>query len=55
MITLRYLAFILAAITLWCFFVTPNSPATVWLAGFFFVMFAVVCWTCREPSTRGRR
>ena len=46
MIALRYAAFLLATISLVCLWFTPNSPATVILAGFFLICFAVVCWTC---------
>lgn len=50
MIPLRYAAFILAALTLGCLTVTPNSPATVILAGLFLTLFAVVAWTCRDTT-----
>lgn len=49
MIALRYAAFMLGAIVLGCLTCIPNSPATVILAGFFAICFAVLCWTCREP------
>lgn len=50
MTTIRYAASLLAAITLWCLSQTPNSPATVILAGFFLALFGVVAWTCRERT-----
>jgi len=50
MIPLRFASFLLAALSLVCLWFTPNSPATVWLAGFFFVMFTVCAWTCRTPK-----
>lgn len=54
MTTLRFAAFTLAALSLGCIAVTPNSPATLWLTGLFFTFFAIVCLTCREPK-RARR
>lgn len=48
--TLRYAASLLAAIALWCLSQTPNSPATIILAGFFILCFGVVCMTCREHT-----
>lgn len=54
MIPLRYAAFLAGATTLVCLTQTPNSPATIWLTGFFFICFGIVCVTCREPKTRRR-
>jgi hypothetical protein len=42
---IRWVAFVLALITLGGLMVTPRSPASVLLAGLFFILFAVVCWT----------
>lgn len=54
MITIRYAAFTLAATCLIALALTPNSPATIWLTGFFFTCFAVVAFTCRGTKTRRR-
>lgn len=54
MMTIRYAAFMLAAICLIALATTPNSPATIWLTGFFFTCFAVVAYTCRERRRNGR-
>lgn len=55
MITIRYSAFMLAAICLGALSQTPNSsPATIRLAGLFFIFLVVVAWTCRETNTRRR-
>ena len=54
MMAIRFAAFTLAAICLGCLAFTPNSPATLWLTGFFFTFFAIVCLTCREPNPRRR-
>ena len=51
MTTIRYAAFVLAAITLWGLTTTPNSPATILLAGLFFTLLCIVAWTCRERRT----
>jgi hypothetical protein len=45
MTAIRWVAFVLALITLGGLTVTPRSPASVLLAGLFFISFAVVCWT----------
>lgn len=50
MITLRWVAILIAIICLMCLAGTPNGPATVWLAGFFAIAFMVVCWTVREKK-----
>lgn len=52
MITIRYAAFTLAATCLIALANTPNSPATIWLTGFFITCFAVVAWTCRDGRKR---
>lgn len=52
MITIRYAAFCFAALCLWLLSQTPNSPATLWLAGLFIASFAVVAWTCRQTRRR---
>lgn len=54
MMTIRFAAFTLAATCLIALALTPNSPATIWLAGFFFTCFAVVAYTCRGTDTRRR-
>lgn len=54
MTTLRYAAFLLAALSLGCITFTPNSPATIILAGLFICFFTVVVWTCRETKPRRR-
>lgn len=56
MTTIRYAAFLLAAITLWALYLLPpdptnTNPAAFWLVGFFALCFGVVCWTCRERRT----
>lgn len=47
MMAVRFAAFTLAATCLIALANTPNSPATIWLTGFFFTCFAVVAWSCR--------
>lgn len=54
MITIRFAAFLLAALCLGCLTFTPNSPATLWLTGLFIIFFVIVCLTCREPKPRRR-
>lgn len=54
MMAIRFAAFTLAATCLIALAITPNSPATIWLTGFFFTCFAVVAWSCRETNTRRR-
>lgn len=44
---LRWASFLLAVISLVCLWFTPNSPASVLLAGFFLVAFVAHCWTYR--------
>lgn len=52
MMTVRFAASMLAAICLGALSQTPNSPATLILAGFFFACFGTFAWTCRGTSTR---
>lgn len=54
MMAIRFAAFTLAATCLIALANTPNSPATIWLTGFFFTCFAVVAFTCRERRRNGR-
>lgn len=54
MITIRYAAFMLAATCLIALANTPNSPATIWLTGFFAICFGIVCFTCRQTKPRRR-
>ncbi|MEJ6554065.1 hypothetical protein PQI51_03380 [Microbacterium esteraromaticum] len=45
MIPVRWAAYTVAAVTLWCLSITPLSLASALLAGLFFICFVVVCVT----------
>lgn len=52
MMAIRFAAFTLATTSLIALAITPNSPATLTLAGFFFACFGTVAWSCRATNTR---
>lgn len=55
MMAVRFAAFTLAATCLIALAITPNSPATLIIAGFFFACFGVVAWTCRATTNEIER
>ena len=54
MVTLRWASFLLAAECLVCLFVAERGQGSVILAGAFFLLLLIFCWTLRapRPSTR---
>lgn len=54
MMAIRFAAFTLATTCLIALAITPNSPATLILAGLFFACFGAFAWTCRATNTRRR-